>query len=150
ADRIFLVMDYVDGASVHRIAKTYRAAQRVVPIPVTLRVILDVLQGLHAAHELTDTDGAALKLVHRDVSPHNLLVGLDGVTRITDFGVAFAAYRLAVSTKDGRVKGKIPYMSPEQLRSETIDRRSDIYSTAIVLWELLTGERLFHGDNEGA
>ncbi|MBW2457703.1 MAG: protein kinase, partial [Deltaproteobacteria bacterium] len=109
----------------------------------------DVLEGLHAAHELTDRGGTLLKLVHRDISPHNILVGIDGVARITDFGIAFAEARLT-STRRGQLKGKMPYMAPEQLEGLAIDRRVDIYAAGCVLWEMLTGKRLFVADNEAA
>src|SRR5262249_51977719 len=118
------------------------------PIDVTLRVMLDCLAGLHAAHELTGPDGESLNLVHRDVSPANILLGVDGVTRITDFGVARAESRL-VTTRTGEVKGKVPFLSPEQIRRDTIDRRTDVYAAGVVLWETLAGERLIRGDNDG-
>ena len=117
---------------------------------VSLRIIIDALNGLHAAHELVDATGTPLELVHRDVSPHNLLIGVDGITRITDFGIARARARLAHSTQTGQIKGKIRYMAPEQMRSEAVDRRADVYSAGVVLWEMLTGQPLFTGENEGA
>ncbi len=147
---VFLVMEYVDGMSLHRLAKTFRAAKVHLPVPIALRIMIDALSGLHAAHELRSQDGAPLMLVHRDVSPQNILIGTDGVARITDFGVARAESRLSAATKTGQVKGKTAYMSSEQLRSKPVDRRSDIYAAGVVLWELLAGQRLFHGDSEGA
>src|SRR5262249_59936184 len=87
--------------------------------------------------------------VHRDVSPQNVLVSVDGVARVLDFGVAKAAGRLQ-TTREGQIKGKIAYMAPEQLRSEAVDHRADVYSVGVMLWEMLTGRRLFQGDNEGA
>jgi serine/threonine-protein kinase len=119
-----------------------------IPLEVVSAIVCDALHGLHAAHEATDESGEPLHMVHRDVSPQNLLVGADGHTRVLDFGVAKAAGRLH-TTKDGRVKGKIAYMSPEQLRGEPLDRRADVYAAGIVLWELLTGERLFMAESEG-
>lgn len=104
------------------------------------------MAGLHAAHEARDELGKALDIVHRDVSPQNLIVGADGVPRVLDFGVAKAATRLQ-TTREGQLKGKIPYMSPEQLSGE-VTAKSDVYSAAIVLWEALTGERLFRGETE--
>ncbi len=111
------------------------------------RASIPALAGLHAAHELTDDDGKALEIVHRDVSPHNILVGVDGVSRITDFGIARAATRLAV-TQSGQLKGKLAYMAPEQARSETVDRRADVFSMGICLWEMLAGQRLFKSEFE--
>lgn len=148
-DPLFLVMEFVEGPSLHQILRGMKKAEKRVPLPILLRVFLDVLAGLHAAHELTDVDGTALQLVHRDVSPQNMLVGVDGISRITDFGVARAESRLS-STRGGQVKGKIGYMAPEQVRSGPIDRRCDVYAAAVVLWELLTNRPLFRADNEGA
>src|SRR4029079_793317 len=115
---------------------------------LAVTVVTGVLHGLHAAHEATTEHGEPLHIVHRDVSPQNVIVGVDGVPRVFDFGVAKAAHR-AQTTQDGSIKGKISYMAPEQLLSEGVDRRADVYATAVVLWEALTGERLFEGDNQG-
>jgi serine/threonine protein kinase len=145
----FVVMDYVDGVTLARLAAgaaqmPWRARTR-----LALRVICDALAGLHAAHDLRDDDGHALALVHRDVSPQNILVGTDGVGRITDFGIAVAAARIAAS-RPGTLKGKPAYMSPEQVSGEAIDRRSDLFAMGVVLWECLTGQRLFQGGTEAA
>jgi eukaryotic-like serine/threonine-protein kinase len=149
-DGRFLVMEYVEGASLHAILGRYREEERgTLPVPAALRIFLDVLAGLHAAHELADGKGRPLNLVHRDVSPHNVLVGIDGTTRITDFGIAYAEARLS-TTRGGQLKGKLPYMAPEQLEDEPVDRRTDVYAAGCVLWELLTGRRLFQGSNEAA
>ena len=145
---LFLVMEYVDGTSLSQILRTMHTGRRRLPIGVTLRIMLDVLAGLQAAHELTTVDGQPLNLVHRDVSPPNILVGLDGVARITDFGVARAEARIT-STREGTLKGKIAYMSPEQLSGHTIDRRADVYAAGVLLWEMLVGRRLFTGDDPG-
>jgi serine/threonine-protein kinase len=109
--------------------------------------LIDALNGLHAAHELRDVEGNWLNLVHRDVSPQNFLVGIDGVTRIADFGIAKAESR-ATRTKTGQVKGKTGYMAPEQILGEPLDRRVDIYAAGVVLWEALVGKRLFLGDSD--
>jgi DNA-directed RNA polymerase subunit RPC12/RpoP len=148
ADGLFLVMEYIEGLTVRQMKHRIHRRGAVTPTPIVLRIMIDALAGLHAAHELTDPSGTPLQLVHRDVSPPNLLVGLDGITRMTDFGIARARSRLGMSTKKGEIKGKIGYMSPEQLRSVPLDRRSDVYATGVVLWELLTGLVAFHGDNE--
>ncbi|XXX74308.1 protein kinase [Sorangium sp. So ce134] len=148
-DPLFLVMEYIEGPSLHLLLRTCARAKRRVPIGIVLRIFLDVLAGLHAAHELTGSEGEPLNLVHRDVSPQNVLVGIDGVSRITDFGVARAETRL-MSTQGNALKGKLSYMAPEQIRAEQVDRRSDVYSAGVVLWEMLTEERLFKADNDGA
>ena len=104
-----------------------------------------VLQGLHAAHEARGEAGQPLGVVHRDVSPQNILVGVDGTARVLDFGIAKAVGRLS-STQSGHVKGKFAYMAPEQLNGGEITRRTDVYGASVVLWEALTGRRLFAGD----
>jgi len=105
-----------------------------------------VLRGLDAAHEARDENARPLDVVHRDVSPQNILVGCDGVARLLDFGIAKAVGRLH-TTRDGELKGKVGYMAPEQLAGRAVDRRTDIYAASVVLWEALTGERLFGGDD---
>jgi hypothetical protein len=110
---LFLVMDFVDGDGLLGLLRGVFKERKRVPIPIALRIVLDVCAGLHAAHELTGQSGEPLRLVHRDVSPHNILVGVDGIARITDFGIARAEERLSV-TRDGQIKGKIAYMAPEQ------------------------------------
>ena len=143
---LLLVMDYVQGESLSHLARAMRPGA--IPPRLAVTVLTGVLHGLHAAHEATTEHGEPLHIVHRDVSPQNVIVGVDGVPRVFDFGVAKAAHR-AQTTQDGSIKGKISYMAPEQLLSEFVDRRADIYSAAVVLWEALTGERLFEGENQG-
>jgi serine/threonine-protein kinase len=143
---VYLAMTLVEGDSVAGLLRTRRKiGARGLPPAIAARVIGDVLAGLHAAHELRDEEGRPLHLVHRDVSPHNVLVGLDGIAKIADFGVAKARSRLADETEAGQVKGKFAYMAPEQLERRVVDRRSDVFSTGVVLWEALTGEKLFGG-----
>jgi len=146
---LFLVMEYVEGPSLSALMRAVGKAGGRVPLNVGLRVLIDALLGLHAAHEQTGPDGEPLHIIHRDVSPQNILVGVDGLAKITDFGVAHAEARLS-STRGGEMKGKLRYMSPQQVRTEVLDRRADVYAAAVVLWELLTGDRLFQGDNDGA
>ncbi len=148
-DGYFLVMEYIEGN--HLGALLGRAAKRGerLPQPFVCRVLIDTLQGLGAAHRLSDEGGKPLKLVHRDVSPHNILVGTDGIARLTDFGVAKADVRMA-STRAGQFKGKLSYMAPEQASSNSTDQRSDLFSVGIILWESLTGRRLFKGESNGA
>jgi len=145
----FLVMEYIEGDHLGALlANAHKLGERM-PMPVVLRVVIDALSGLGAAHDLRDEDGSLLNLVHRDVSPHNVLVGRDGVARLTDFGVAKAEDRLA-NTRDGQVKGKIAYMAPEQASIGRCDSRSDLFAMAIVLWECATGQRLFRAENSAA
>lgn len=137
-----LVMEYVHGLSLARILKEIRAGREAVPPNVAATILCEVLRGLHAAHETVDEIGNPLGIVHRDISPQNILVGADGVSRVADFGIAKAVGRITV-TQDGRVRGKLGYMSPEQLSGESVDRRTDIFAAGIVLWEMLTGRFLF-------
>jgi serine/threonine protein kinase len=146
---LFLVMEYVPGESVARISRALRERRETLPLHILSAIITGVLHGLHAAHEAKDERGQPLGIVHRDISPQNVLVGADGVARVLDFGVAKAAGRLQ-TTREGEIKGKLSYMPPEQLRGGVVERRSDVYAVGIMLWELVTGERLFSGVNEGA
>jgi hypothetical protein len=144
---VFLVMEYVAGESLSRLMLAARGRGERVPVPIAASILSGVLHGLHAAHDARDEQGRALGLVHRDVSPQNVMVGADGVPRVLDFGIAHAAAR-SHTTKDGSLKGKIAYMAPEQVRGEPVDRRADVFAAAVVLWELLVGRRLFQGGNE--
>lgn len=147
-DGLFLVMDFIEGEGLLGLLRAVFKDRKRVPIQIALRIAIDVLAGLHAAHELTGNTGEPLRLVHRDVSPHNILVGIDGIARITDFGIARAEERLSV-TRDGQIKGKIAYMAPEQTSGVPVDRRADLWSLGVVLWECLAGRRLFFGQNDG-
>jgi eukaryotic-like serine/threonine-protein kinase len=143
---VYQAIELVEGTSLKRLIEAWRARSGGgLPVPIAARVMVDALRGLHAAHELRDDQGVPLLLVHRDVSPHNILVGIDGLAKISDFGIAKAFGRIADETDAGAVKGKYAYMSPEQLRRSPLDRRSDVFAAGIVLWEALTGERLFAG-----
>jgi eukaryotic-like serine/threonine-protein kinase len=147
--QLLLVMEYVQGESLSRLCRATFARGQRIPVPIAVAITSGILHGLHAAHEAKDEKGQPLGIVHRDVSPQNVLVGSDGVARVLDFGVAKAKGRLH-TTQDGRVKGKLSYMAPEQLRSDPVDRKSDVFAAAIVTWELLAGRRLFEAENEGA
>jgi serine/threonine-protein kinase len=144
---IFLVMEYVQGESLSRLARSMKAQEQRIPPRLLATVMSGVLHGLHAAHEAKDEQGHPLSIVHRDVSPQNILVGTDGTARVLDFGVAKAAGRLQ-STREGQIKGKISYMAPEQLSGGHVTRATDVYAASVVLWECLVGQRLFEGDNE--
>jgi serine/threonine-protein kinase len=143
---LFLVMEFVHGESLSAIARHLQGEGRAFPIPIAAAILSNVLQGLHAAHEARDEAGSALDIVHRDVSPQNILVGADGIARVVDFGISKATGRLQ-DTTEGQVKGKPAYMAPEQL-SGHVDRRCDVYAAAVVLWELVTGCRLFTGESQ--
>jgi serine/threonine-protein kinase len=142
---LFLVMEYVHGEALSAIVRALRATSRPIPLPIAGAIASGMLLGLHAAHDTTDQNGRPLDIVHRDISPQNVLVGADGIVRLVDFGIAKAAGRLQ-STTDGAVKGKAGYMSPEQLEGN-VDRRCDLYATSVVLWEMLAGRRLFQGES---
>ena len=143
-DEPALVMEWIDGVDLGKLVRAAARVGRGLPVDVVAAIARDVLAGLHAAHESRREDGHALDIVHRDVSPHNVLVGFDGVARVTDFGVAKAKWRQQ-HTEQGMIKGKLGYLAPEQLTGRC-DRRSDIYSVGAVLWELLTGARMRIGD----
>ncbi|MBX3204900.1 MAG: serine/threonine protein kinase [Labilithrix sp.] len=144
-DELLVVMEYVEGDSLASLSDLALAAGERVPVPLAAAIVAQMLHGLHAAHEARDKNGDPLGIVHRDVSPQNVLVGTDGVARVLDFGIAKAASRSA-STEGGQLKGKAAYMAPEQLQHSALDRRTDVFAASIVLWELLAGRRLFLGD----
>ena len=146
---LFLVMEYVRGAPLSQLIRAARAHGTRIPPRVVAGIVCGMLQGLHAAHEARDELGERLDIVHRDVSPQNVLVDVDGVARVLDFGVAKAAGR-AQTTRSGQLKGKLGYMAPEQLRGAGATRQSDVYGAAVVLWEALTGARLFRSDSDAA
>jgi len=144
----YIVMEYVEGDTLGRLlARSAQTGQRL-PTKVGLRVVIDMLAGLDAAHELKDDDGNPFGIVHRDISPQNVLVGVDGSSRLSDFGVARATAKLS-TTRTGQLKGKLAYMAPEQAKgARDIDRRADIFASGVVLWEVLACRRLFKGDGE--
>lgn len=144
SDVLFLVMEYVEGDRLSQLIRSAKEDNAPIPLPIALRIAVDVLAGLQAAHELRDADGKLLNVVHRDVTPQNVIVGIDGVARILDFGIATAASR-ATTTKDGHIKGKLGYLPPEQLSMKDAGPSSDVYALGVVLWESLAGQRLFRG-----
>jgi eukaryotic-like serine/threonine-protein kinase len=145
-DELCLVMEYVHGESLAALLRLQRKQTPGLPVPIASALMVGALMGLHAAHEAVSEAGAALGIVHRDVSPQNVIVGRDGLARVLDFGIAFAAERIQV-TRDGQIKGKLAYMAPEQVLGEKVDRRTDVYGASVVLWEALTGRKLFAGEN---
>lgn len=146
---LVIVMEYVEGVSLAALLRWSKEQAKALPVSVANLVVRDMLAGLHAAHELRDEAGVLLNVIHRDVSPQNVLVGADGVARITDFGVAKARGRIASTKTDGPVKGKLRYLAPEQVYRKEADRRVDVFAAGVVLWECLAGRRLFDGVTEG-
>jgi serine/threonine-protein kinase len=144
---LFLVMEYVHGETLSRLVRAAVQRGNKIPPQIVVAIMAGVLHGLHAAHQAKSEFGQPLGIVHRDVSPQNVLVGTDGVARVLDFGIAKAAGRLQ-TTRTGQLKGKLPYMAPEQILAGSVSAQTDIYSAAVVIWEALTGRRLFPGNVE--
>jgi serine/threonine-protein kinase len=143
----WIAMEYLHGEPLREVMRRSGEVGGPVPPEIASRVIADAAEGLHSAHELLGSDGEKLNLIHRDVTPHNLFVTYDGATKVVDFGIAKCSSRIS-STRAGTLKGKLAYMSPEQVQGETIDRRTDIFALGVVLWELTTGRRLFRVDSD--
>jgi serine/threonine-protein kinase len=146
---LFLAMEYVEGESLGSLMRRMFSHDERPDWVVAAHILAEVCAGLHAAHELRGPDGAPREVVHRDVSPQNVVIAYDGAVKLLDFGIAKAAGR-ATHTEAGQVKGKFEYMSPEQCRSEPLDRRSDVFSAGILLYELTTRTRLFKRDSQMA
>jgi eukaryotic-like serine/threonine-protein kinase len=146
---LYLVMEWIDGVPLNQVIKVARKHGGV-PLPVAVRVTMQACAGLHAAHELRDPAGQLVGLVHRDISPQNILVTYDGVAKVVDFGVAKATAGGGGATQAGQIKGKVAYMAPEQIRGETIDRRIDVFSMGCVLYLLTTGKHPFRKEADGA
>jgi hypothetical protein len=136
---LYYAMELIDGQSLRKLYRDVRAQGQPFPMGVALRVVADACAGLHATHALRGEDGTPLEVVHRDVSPQNLLLSIRGTVKLIDFGVAKARARRSEETAAGTLKGKIEYMAPEQARGEALDRRADVYSLGAVLYELLAG-----------
>ena len=136
----YIVMERLEGEDVRTVRRTIRRKRQMVPYEIAIEILIRACDGLHAAHELVGPGGKPLEIVHRDVSPHNIIVTFDGDVKVLDFGIAKSA-RQRVATKHGVLKGKIPYMAPEQIRAEKVDRRTDVYALGVVLYELAIGER---------
>jgi len=144
---LYLVMEWVDGESLN-VLMSKAASQGGVPLPIGVNLIGQACQGLYAAHNLRDDEGNLLGVVHRDVSPHNLLVTFTGTAKVVDFGIAKAT-SLASSTEVGEVKGKFAYMAPEQVRAQPVDARTDLFALGILLYQITTGKHPFRGENPG-
>ncbi|MBM4388726.1 MAG: serine/threonine protein kinase, partial [Deltaproteobacteria bacterium] len=146
-DSYFIVMEFVDGYNLRRIFQRANEVGQRVPLKIALFLITEMLKGLGHAHELKDASNQPLSIVHRDVSPANVLISRSGEVKLTDFGLAKAITQVEL-TDPGIVKGKFSYLSPEAIEGKTVDHRADIFSTGIVLWELLANRRLFLGRTE--
>ena len=146
---LYLAMEWIDGVPLNQLMKAAKPAGGV-PLPIAVRIVMNACAGLHAAHELRDGKGQLIGLVHRDVSPQNILVTYDGVSKVVDFGVAKATAMGGGATMAGQLKGKVSYMAPEQVRGEPIDRRVDVFALGIVLYALTTGKHPFRRENEAA
>jgi serine/threonine-protein kinase len=144
---LYLVMEWVDGEPLSSLRRA-AAKHGGIPRSIALRIVADACAGLHAAHELKDDAGSPVGLVHRDISPQNILITFGGAVKIVDFGVAKAAGRSTGQTVAGQVKGKPPYMSPEQALGEVVDRRTDVFALGIILYQLTTGKHPFRGESD--
>jgi hypothetical protein len=146
---LFLVMEYIEGEPLSRVLAAARERDRGLALPFVAHVLAEICEGLHAAHELKDAENRPLNVVHRDVSPHNVMVAYEGQIKLLDFGVAkIEAIGADGRTKTGEVKGKTAYMSPEQAMGDAIDRRSDLYSLGAVLFEAVAGRRMWGGGTD--
>ena len=144
---LLLVMEYIRGEPLSRLVRVTSERKEPIAPPIAASIMAGVLHGLHAAHEACGEDGQPLGIIHRDVSPHNIMVGIDGIPRVLDFGVAKASNRVQSMTRPGQLKGKVPYMSPEQLHGKPV-RATDVYAVSVVLWEALAARRLFTAPSE--
>ena len=142
---LLLVMDYVHGVPLSQLIQAFDPQEQPLPPAVAIRIVLDACAGLQACHDACDEDGQPLRLVHRDVSPQNVLVGVDGQGRLTDFGIAKSQLRDDKLTATGSVRGKTGYMAPEYVAEGKLDHRSDVFAAGVVLWEAIAGKRLFRG-----
>jgi serine/threonine-protein kinase len=146
-NELILVQEYVHGVPLSQLMKVAHSEDKPISIDIAIAVLAGILAGLHAAHEVRDEAGAPLEIVHRDVSPANVMISVDGVPRLLDFGIAKATTSTH-HTREGVFKGKLAYMAPEQLRMEPIDRTADVYATGVLAWELLVNRRIYDGRHE--
>jgi serine/threonine-protein kinase len=144
----YLVMEWVEGIDLSGFIKSYRDAKRDVPWPLAVAIGIGTLRGLGAAHERIGPDGTPAPVIHRDVSPHNVLLGINGVVKLSDFGLARARDRANSMTAPGTVKGKLSYLAPEVATGKPNTVQSDLFGVGTVLWETLSGERLFDGKTD--
>jgi serine/threonine-protein kinase len=147
-DVLYLAMEYVDGDSLSKLNRSCQKKGVTIPTGVVLRVLADACAGLHEAHELKDAGGEPLGIVHRDISPHNILISTKGIVKLIDFGIAKTDSGDAADTESGVLKGKIQYMAPEQALGRSVDRRADVWAVGAILYHLLTGRAPYDGDNQ--
>jgi serine/threonine protein kinase len=148
AGTLYMVLEWVDGDSLARLHDAALRAREPFPLPILLRLLADTCAGLHAAHELRDETGHLLGVVHRDVSPQNVLVTTGGAVKVIDFGIAKAVDRLSEQTKTGYVKGKVEYVAPEQVMRRRVDRRADVWAIGTILYQYLAGRLPFEAEGE--
>ncbi len=146
---LLLIQEYVEGVPLSRLLRVLGDRCARLPLSVALAIAVDAAKGLAATHDAVDLRGEPLAIVHRDVSPQNLLVGTDGVTRVIDFGIARSERRMTM-TRTGVLKGKLAYMAPEQIEEQAVDRRADVYALGAVLFEMVTGTRAFEAGDDAA
>jgi len=147
-DVLYLAMEWIDGDSLSKLFRASEKARERLPVSIVCRIVADTCAGLHAAHELRDKQGDLLNVVHRDVSPQNILVSTKGQAKLIDFGIAKARDRVAGDTNTGLLKGKILYMAPEQALGKPVDRRADVWAVGTVLYHMLAGVPPFEGENQ--
>ncbi len=146
---LYLVMEWIEGLPLNQVMRKARKAGGI-PLPLAVRIVMQACAGLHAAHELRDRKGELVGLVHRDVSPQNIMLGYDGIVKVVDFGIAKATALGGGATAAGQVKGKIAYMAPEQIKGDSLDRRADLFAMGIILYALTTGKHPFRKESEAA
>src|SRR5439155_405748 len=149
-ESLYIAMEYISGRDLRQLMERFRKRQQPMPLPQACLIVAEVCEALDHAHRKRDAQGRALGIVHRDVSPQNVLVSFDGEVKLIDFGIAKAESRLQKKTQAGILKGKFSYMSPEQVKGSALDGRSDVFACGILLWELVCGEKLFVGDSDYA
>jgi serine/threonine-protein kinase len=145
---LYLAMEYVDGDAISKLNRACQKKGVKIPTGIVLRVMADTCAGLHEAHELKDPNGRLLEIVHRDVSPHNVLVSTKGIAKLIDFGIAKARSRVGTDTNSGVLKGKIQYMAPEQALGRPVDRRADVWAVGAIIYHMLAGKPPYEGDNQ--
>jgi serine/threonine-protein kinase len=145
---LYLAMEYVDGDAISKLNRACQKKGVKIPTGIVLRILADTCAGLHEAHELKDASGRLLEIVHRDVSPHNVLVSTKGIAKLIDFGIAKARSRVGTDTNSGVLKGKIQYMAPEQALGRPVDRRADVWAVGAIIYHLLAGKPPYEGDNQ--
>jgi serine/threonine protein kinase len=146
-DDYFIVMEYVEGQNLSKIHKKNLRLGKLIPLPIVCTIIAEVAKGLNYMHRKTDEEDRSLNIIHRDISPQNIVISYSGTVKIIDFGIAKAAVKVG-QTESGILKGKFAYMSPEQALGKPLDHRTDIFSAAVLFYEMLTGDKFFNGETQ--